>query len=100
MQNLFPYYSHYLSSFDESSVSIMNVLTKMYWIPFNLLFLILLKLKVFVIKDNERKLIGMWALTVNVYLLMLSFDFISRVNYYFVIFYIIPIIGNGANLLI
>ncbi len=70
----------------------MNVLTKMYWIPFNLLFLILLRLKVFVIKDNERKLIGMWALTVNVYLLMLSFDFISRVNYYFVIFYIIPII--------
>lgn len=92
VQNLFPYYSHYLSSFDESSVSIMNVLTKMYWIPFNLLFLILLRLKVFVIKDNERKLIGMWALTVNVYLLMLSFDFISRVNYYFVIFYIIPII--------
>ena len=45
----------------------MNVLTKMYWIPFNLLFLILLRLKVFVIKDNERKLIGMWALTVNVF---------------------------------
>ncbi|WP_305367128.1 EpsG family protein [Salmonella enterica] len=91
VQELFPYYTHYLFSFDENAVSFWNVATKIYWLPFGLFFIYLIKCNAIFIKGCERGLIGLWILTGNVYLLILNFDFVSRVNFYFVFFYVIPI---------
>lgn len=86
-----PYYEHYMISYESSMVSGINILTKLYWLPINLVFIYLIKNKLLLLGKDESTLVGFWVVTCNIFILMLHFDFISRVNFYFVFFYIIPI---------
>jgi len=85
-----PNYSFYFFG-GAPSVSFLNILSKVYYVPLHFVLFYLVKRRSIVFTDFQSVLVGMWCLTSNVYLLMLSFDFLSRINYFFVFFYIIPI---------
>ncbi|VEB76576.1 Uncharacterised protein [Providencia rustigianii] len=89
IDTFFPYYSLYLTEGNFTKVSIVNLFTKLYYLPIIIYFFSIIKNVR--IDDYSNRLIGLWAITANMFILVYHFDFFSRINYFFVYFYIIPL---------
>lgn len=88
IQYILPTYSHYIDVIHKP-ISYLNFVTKAYWIPLQILFL------VFCMKLNlpayMRILLGFWALTAPLFLSLLSSGLLFRLSHYCVIFNILPV---------
>ncbi|WP_223672802.1 EpsG family protein [Proteus terrae] len=88
----FPHYSSYLEDGNFEKHSIVNILSKLYYIPIQLLFIYIVRNGKIIFSLIEKKMIGLWVIVSNSYLLILHFDFFARVNVFLIFFYIIPAI--------
>ncbi|EKE6108258.1 TPA: EpsG family protein [Vibrio cholerae] len=88
----FPQYFQYITSEDDlvEKIGLLSLLTKMYYIPLSFTFLFFFSKYKHDYDSFDNKLISMWLLFSNFYLLMSSVDILSRINYYFVFFYVVP----------
>ncbi|WP_442958724.1 MULTISPECIES: EpsG family protein [unclassified Providencia] len=89
VSTFFPYYSLYLEDGNFGEVSIVNLFTKAYYAPIILYFLF--NIKNLTLNYFSKVLIGLWVITANLYILVYHYDFFSRINYFFVYFYIVPL---------
>ncbi|HGN0230708.1 TPA: EpsG family protein [Proteus mirabilis] len=88
----FPHYSSYLEDGNFEKHSIINILSKLYYMPIQLLFIYVIRNKRIIFSLIEKKIIGLWVIISNSYLLIVHFDFFARVNVFLIFFYIIPAI--------
>ncbi|HGH6035477.1 TPA: EpsG family protein [Vibrio mimicus] len=88
----FPQYFQYITSEENlvEKIGLLSLLTKMYYIPLSFAFLFVFSKYKYDYDLFDNKLISMWLLVSNFYLLMSSVDILSRINYYFVFFYVVP----------
>jgi len=92
IETIFPSYSiYYVDGESLINVSILNVLTKLYYLPVNILFIYFLWRNVFQLSIFEKRLIGFWVIISSSYFLSYHYGFFSRVNFFLVFYYIIPI---------
>lgn len=89
VSTFFPYYSSYLIDGNFTEVSIINLFTKLYYMPIILYFLY--NIKNMSLNYFSKVLVGIWVITANLYILVYHYDFFSRINYFFVYFYMIPL---------
>ncbi|WP_430248594.1 EpsG family protein [Providencia sp. PAZ2] len=89
IDTFFSYYSLYLTEGNFTKVSIVNLFTKLYYLPIIIYFFSIIK--GISITEYSKRLIGLWVITANMFILVYHFDFFSRINYFFVYFYIIPL---------
>ncbi|MBD2820339.1 EpsG family protein [Xenorhabdus sp. 42] len=94
IQNFLPFYSPYLNSgvISAGSISIINTLTKLYYVPIHIVFIYLISQNKLKLNEYEKIISGFWVLISNGYILTLSYDFFSRMNYFFVFFYLFPVL--------
>ncbi|MDE9453838.1 EpsG family protein [Xenorhabdus bovienii] len=92
IQNFLPFYSPYLNSgiINSNSISIINTFTKLYYLPIHIVFILLVLQKKITLNKYEKIISGFWVLISNIYILTLHYDFFSRINYFFVFFYLFP----------
>ncbi|HDS1207147.1 TPA: EpsG family protein [Shewanella algae] len=90
---LFPQYSHYIGSSYSEPISLLNILTKLYYLPVFFYAVLLYSKRTEATISNSIVSFGMFvfAVTYWVVLLMLSYGFMFRVYQMFVFFYIFPI---------
>ncbi|WP_061013180.1 EpsG family protein [Photobacterium leiognathi] len=87
-----PKYMVYIDSVNtENPISIINILSKMYYLPAFFFFLYLIKEKKINLSNIGVALCGIWLLTCNFYLYIEQMALFSRINVYFLFFYIFPL---------
>jgi len=85
-----PFYSHYLEM-EMSGASLLNILSKMYYMPVHFIFIyIYLRNKVNILGKYESVLVFFWSISANFYFLFLYWDNFFRGYHYFAIFSIVP----------
>jgi len=88
VQNLAPFYSHYLHLTD-SPANILNILSKAYWLPLYLWFLIMYRGVNF--SDFSGRLVGIWVLSSGLYFSLFYTTIFFRAHHYFSFFMLIPL---------
>ncbi|TDT43468.1 EpsG-like putative glucosyltransferase [Halospina denitrificans] len=92
INSLFPFYNHYLSKEIFEPADIINIATKAYYIPLNLIFLYLLQKEPSPVPKNQRYFVGLWILTSGIYLGLLTAPVIFfRAWHYIAFFHLLPI---------
>ncbi len=86
----FARYIQYVNSDLVNPIGLLATLSKVYYFPLSVFFIYIFNINVKDFSQTEKLYIAFWLLTANFYLTLMSMPILSRVNYYFVFFYIIP----------
>ncbi len=89
---LAPMYKHYLNSSHVKNISLINILTKLYYYPLYFLFLYFLHFyDLSKLRKVDVSIIALWLIVINSALFVFYFGRFSRIFYFFTPFLFVPL---------